>query len=173
MILGTKARYAVMAMVDLALHQRENPVCLADIAERQEISLAYLEQIFPRLKKQELVIPVRGPGGGYRLARAAEDISIGAIVGAVEESVEMTRCNMHEQQGCMTTKTRCLTHDLWDGLTQHIHRYLNAISLRDVCQRDVKNISDAIQDATNHCLTARTQVAEILDLRRMQAGAQH
>ena len=170
MILGTKARYAVMAMVDLALHQRERPVCLAEIAERQEISLAYLEQIFPRLKKCGLVIPVRGPGGGYRLAKSPEDTFVGDIVQAVEESVQMTRCDVHQNNGCMTTKTRCLTHDLWDGLTRHINAYLHAISLKDVCQREVKNISTAIEEATSHCMDSRAEMAEVIELRLMQAG---
>ena len=145
MILGTKARYAVMAMVDLALHGNSRPVCLADIAQRQEISLAYLEQIFPRLKKCGLVIPVRGPGGGYRLADTADNIKVGAIIQAVEESVQMTRCEVHKADGCMTTKSRCLTHDLWDGLTRHIHAYLNAISLQDVCRREVREIVNALE----------------------------
>ncbi len=131
-ILGTKARYAVMAMVDLARQDSGSPTCLSDIAARQEISLAYLEQIFLRLKKNGLVRPVRGPGGGYLLARAAHDTSIADIVIAADESLKMTRCNNHDGGGCMSDKARCLTHGLWEGLGNHIYDYLQQISLADV-----------------------------------------
>lgn len=138
MLLGSKARYAVMAMVDLARRPEGKPVTLAEIAECQEISLPYLEQIFLRLKKNGLVTPVRGPGGGYMIGRPAAQIAIGAIVAAVDESVEMTRCAAHVHQGCMADKTRCLTHDLWEGLTQHIESYLDGVTLQDVCERRLR-----------------------------------
>ncbi len=137
MLMGSKARYAVMAMVDLARRPESGPVTLAEIAECQEISLAYLEQIFLRLKRAGLVTPIRGPKGGYLLARPAAQIPVGSIVHAVEESVEMTRCAAHAH-GCMNAKTRCLTHDLWEGLTQHIEHYLNDVSLADVCGRRIR-----------------------------------
>jgi Rrf2 family iron-sulfur cluster assembly transcriptional regulator len=137
-ILGTKARYAVMAMVDLAVHGGEKPVKLAEIAARQEIPLAYLEQIFAKLRQHELVKSVKGPGGGYKLIRCGAEMSIAEIVTAAEESIKMTRCEAHVEGGCMATKARCLTHDLWDGLSDQIYNYFNAISLDDVCKRKIK-----------------------------------
>lgn len=137
MILSTKGRYAVMAMVDLAIQPQEKPTGLAAIAQRQEIPLAYLEQIFARLKRSGLLHSVRGPGGGYRLARALEDITIADIMKASEEPMKMTRCDGMKHEGCMAPKTRCLTHDLWEGLAAQIDGYLGSITLADVCQRKV------------------------------------
>jgi Rrf2 family iron-sulfur cluster assembly transcriptional regulator len=148
MILGTKARYAVMAMVDLATHAGEKPVKLAEIAARQEIPLAYLEQIFAKLRQHALVKSVKGPGGGYKLVRAGADTSIADIVVAAEESMKMTRCEAHSMGGCMATKARCLTHDLWDGLSEHIYNYFNAISLEDVCKRRLKHSEISFLPAT-------------------------
>ena len=138
MMLSTKGRYAVMAMVDLARETKETPVSLAAIAERQNIPLAYLEQIFSRLKRAGVVDSVRGPGGGYRLASTACQTSIADIVLAADEQITMTRCGGDGKPGCMAPKTRCLTHDLWDGLGQHIHSYLDSITLADVCESRVK-----------------------------------
>lgn len=138
MILSTKGRYAVMAMVDLAGQPAGKPVTVAAISERQEIPLAYLEQIFARLKKAKLVTSVRGPGGGYKLATAMEAISIAQIMLASDESIKMTRCDSHSHQGCMATKARCLTHDLWEGLSAQINLYLGSITLADVCKRQVQ-----------------------------------
>lgn len=148
MILSTKGRYAVMAMVDLAAQQSDTPITLAQIAQRQEIPLAYLEQLFARLRKAGLVKSVRGPRGGYLLGRAPADISIAEIVAAAEESLEMTRCGTSPKEGCMSPKTRCLTHDLWEGLTRHIQDYLSAISLEHVCAGDLP----ALQLAANENL---------------------
>ena len=134
MMLSTRGRYAVMAMVDLASMAGDKPVCLADISQRQEILLAYLEQIFAKLRKQGLVKSVRGPGGGYKLQRLAADIWVSDIIFAAEEQIKMTRCD-NGSSGCMKPKTRCLTHDLWDGLGQQIYHYLRSISLEDVCER--------------------------------------
>jgi len=139
MILSTKGRYAVMAIVDLALHQKNAPVRVASIAERQEIPLAYLEQIFARLKRGGLVKSVRGPGGGYVLAKPSGLITVAEIVAAAEESIKMTRCSGAPAEGCMTMKTRCLTHDLWEGLGQQIHHYLSTLTLEDVCAGKVKS----------------------------------
>jgi Rrf2 family transcriptional regulator, iron-sulfur cluster assembly transcription factor len=138
MILGTKARYAVMAMVDLTMHAGDKPVKLAAIAERQEIPLAYLEQIFARLRQKGLVKSVRGPGGGYRLARQGTNTLISEIVLAADESMKMTRCESSAAGGCLASRARCLTHDLWDGLSGQIYNYFHAISLEDVCQRRIK-----------------------------------
>jgi len=136
MILGTKARYAVMAMVELAGYEEGTPVTLADLAEAQEITVPYLEQIFSKLKKHALVRSVRGPGGGYVLALPAADISIAEIIKAVDESMEMTRCKNQPDHGCMSTRTRCLTHNLWHGLEQQIYGYLQSVSLADVRNRN-------------------------------------
>jgi Rrf2 family iron-sulfur cluster assembly transcriptional regulator len=136
MILGTRARYAVMAMVDLAAHaDGGRPVRLTDIAQRQQIPLPYLEQIFARLKKSGLLESVKGPGGGYRLAHAAGDTDIAAIVLAADESLKMTRCNKHSANGCMSGGARCLTHDLWEGLGEQIEAYLRGVTLADVLAR--------------------------------------
>jgi Rrf2 family iron-sulfur cluster assembly transcriptional regulator len=136
MMLGTKGRYAVMAMVDLARHSHGKPVCLADIAGRQGITLPYLEQIFSKLRRAGIVNAVKGPGGGYVLARAAAEIPVFDMVRAVEESLKITRCAQH-QSGCMSDKARCLTHDLWEGLETQIQDYLSSVSLEDVCARRV------------------------------------
>ncbi len=138
MMLTTKGRYAVMAMVDLARHHTGTPVPLGDIARRQDIALTYLEQIFAKLKKRELVRAVRGPGGGYMLANTPGSIWISDIILAVDEQIKMTRCNHDPAKGCLSSKTRCLTHDLWDGLSNQIYAYLRSISLEDVCKHKVK-----------------------------------
>lgn len=139
MILGTKARYAVMAMVELAGRDGAKPVSLAELAESQQITLPYLEQIFSRLKNSGLVKAVRGPGGGYALARPASDIYIDDIIHAADESLKMTRCDGHKEHGCMATKARCLTHDLWEGLEKQIYGYLHSVSLADVRGRNIGN----------------------------------
>lgn len=138
MILGTKARYAVMAMVELAGHDGGKPVKLSELAESQEITIPYLEQIFGKLRQHDLVKSVRGPGGGYILARTADETLIADIVAAVEESTKMTRCDI-KSGGCMATRTRCMTHHLWEGLEQQIDGYLRSISLADVRNRKIKH----------------------------------
>lgn len=138
MMLTTKGRYAVMAMVDLASQADEKPITLSAIAERQEIALPYLEQIFAKLRRSGLVDSVRGPGGGYALARGAENTFVSDIILAVEESIKMTRCEKESAAGCMKPKTRCLTHDLWEGLGDQIHNYLSGISLQDVIARQLR-----------------------------------
>lgn len=142
MMLSTKGRYAVMAMVDLANMGTAGPVALAGISERQEIPLAYLEQIFARLRKAGIVRSVRGPGGGYQLEKAAHETHIAEIIDAAEESIKMTRCNV-EDYGCMSKKARCLTHDLWDGLGRQIEGYLKGISLADVCAQRIPSDHDS------------------------------
>jgi Rrf2 family iron-sulfur cluster assembly transcriptional regulator len=130
--LTTKGRYAVTAMLDLALHQGQGPITLADIAERQGISLSYLEQLFARLRKRTLVSSVRGPGGGYSLGRDAGQIFVAEVITAVDESVDTTRCG--GAHNCQNNQ-RCLTHDLWRDLSERIYEYLNRISLRDLVDR--------------------------------------
>lgn len=136
MILGTKARYAVMAIVELAGREKNVPVALADLAASQEITVPYLEQIFAKLKHSGLVKSVRGPGGGYVLAKPAATLNIAEIVEAVEESMKMTRCEAHGG-GCMASKTRCMTHHLWEGLEAQMHNYLSNVTIDDVRHRNI------------------------------------
>jgi Rrf2 family iron-sulfur cluster assembly transcriptional regulator len=144
MKLSTKGRYAVMAMTDLAMSGAERPVPLGDIASRQEISLSYLEQLFAKLRRAGVVKSVRGPGGGYRLARAAGETRIADIMLAVEEPVDVTRCQ-HKPAGCLEGGRRCVTHDLWDELGRHIHLFLNGVTLEDVLERRVLGMSTAAE----------------------------
>jgi len=133
--LSTKGRYAVMAMADLGKSETGKPVALADVADRQEISLSYLEQLFGKLRRAGLVKSVRGPGGGYLLSREADQIRISDVIQAVDEPINATRCSQAE--GCHSDKARCLTHDLWQALTYQIHLYLSSVTLADVCARKV------------------------------------
>lgn len=141
MKLSTKGRYAVMAMVDLATHSRGKPVALADVAQRQEISLSYLEQLFGKLRRGGLVKSVRGPGGGYLLARGEGDTRVSDIILAVDEPIKATRCTPGSPTGCHSNKGRCLTHDLWEELGNQIYIYLSSVSLQDVVERRVLGTS--------------------------------
>ena len=132
MRLSTKGRYAVTAMLDLALNGQDGPVTLSDISENQGISLSYLEQLFAALRSRQLVRGVRGPGGGYFLGRSADEISIADIICAVDEWVEFTRCRGKED--CRGGQ-RCLTHSLWDDLSKQIYEFLTEISLADLVER--------------------------------------
>ena len=129
MKLTTKGRFAVTAMLDLAMRQNRGPVTLAAISERQHISLSYLEQLFGKLRRAKLVSSVRGPGGGYNLAQAAQGITIAEIVRAVDEPLDATQCggkeNCHEEK-------RCMTHDLWATLNEKMHEYLTSVTLADL-----------------------------------------
>ncbi len=139
MRLTTKGRYAVTAMLDLALHEDFGPVSLTDISRRQGISLSYLEQLFLRLRKYGLIASARGPGGGYRLQQSGADISVAEVIRAVDEQVDATRCGGH--RNCQAEQ-RCLTHDLWEDLSEHITGFLSGISLSDLVQRQsVKQVS--------------------------------
>ncbi len=130
MMLTTKARYAVMAVIDMAyVYEQGQPITLADISTRQNINLSYLEQIFNKLKKANIVKSIKGPGGGYILTE--RDFKIATIIDAVEESLEMTRCN-NSNTGCMPNKTRCSTHHLWEGLNQQIRNYLDKVRVSDI-----------------------------------------
>ena len=144
MKLTTKGRYAVMAMVDLARNSDGSPMTLAEIAERQDISLSYLEQLFAKLRRGSLVRSVRGPGGGYLLARAAEAIRISDIVLAVDEPIRATRCQPGSPVSCQGVKGRCMTHDLWEELSNHIVLFLNSVSLADVVDQQVLGMSGVI-----------------------------
>lgn len=140
MRLTTKGRYAVTAMLDLALHKNQGPVSLADISSRQAISLSYLEQLFSKLRKGSLVNSVRGPGGGYELKRDSALIYIAEIIDAVNESVDTTKC---QGAGDCQGGEICLTHFLWEDLSEQIHNFLEGISLADlVAKSEVKRIAE-------------------------------
>lgn len=132
MKLTTRARYAVMAMVDIAAHDADSPVSLADIAEREEISQTYLEQIFCCLRRRGLVRSVRGPGGGYRLARPASEICVAEVLGAMDEPLRATRCQEEWDHGCRKDRAECRTHVLWAELGECIHLFLSTVTLDDV-----------------------------------------
>jgi len=153
MRLTTKGRYAVTAMLDLALHYSEGPITLADISHRQEISLSYLEQLFSKLRKNGLVDSTRGPGGGYRLSRETHDIAIADVISAVDEKVDATKCGgLGNCQG----ETQCLTHDLWTDLSDQIFQFLSGISLGDLVDRKGDKYSGLVQN-----LEAIPQVQEV------------
>lgn len=132
MRLSTKGRYSVTAMLDLAIHDKAGPVTLADISQCQGISLSYLEQLFAKLRKSGLVKGVRGPGGGYRLARPASEISIAEIVCSVDENVDVTNC---QGKGNCLDGEKCLTHDLWVDLSNRLHEFLSGITLAQFVER--------------------------------------
>ena len=147
MRLTTKGRYAVTAMLDLALHAGGGPVSLADISERQGISLSYLEQLFARLRRFNLVKSVRGPGGGYQLMQELKQISVAQVVDAVDESLDATRC---EGKGDCHQGEVCLTHHLWEDLSKQIHVFLSGITLADLVNRhDIQSVSQR-QDQRLH-----------------------
>lgn len=140
MRLTSKGRYAVTAMLDVALHAQKGPVSLADISERQEISLSYLEQLFSRLRRHKLVDSVRGPGGGYKLSRDANEIAVGEVIRAVNESVDATRCQ--GKSNCQNGLT-CLTHNLWSDLSDRISNFLDGITLGELmAKNDVKTVAE-------------------------------
>ncbi len=151
MRLTTKGRFAVTAMLDLALRGGKNPVTLAGISERQDISLSYLEQLFSRLRRHELVESVRGPGGGYYLARALDDVTVADIIRAVDEPIDATQCggkeNCHDEH-------RCLTHDLWVGLNAHIYDYLDNVTLASLVAKQDECKEKVLQDRRAPKLTA-------------------
>ena len=161
--LTTKGRYAVMAMADLALAARDAAgtdgsgtdrvgvgcvgsarASLVDIAERQSLSLSYLEQLFARLRRAGLVDSIRGPKGGYSLTRDASEISVSDIVAAVDESIQVTACSVHDAGGCGGRTQRCITHDLWAELTEHIEHFLGAVTLDDVVNDKVRGRAGSV-----------------------------
>jgi Rrf2 family iron-sulfur cluster assembly transcriptional regulator len=158
MRLSTKGRYAVTAMLDLALNGTDGPVTLADISENQGISLSYLEQLFAALRSKQLVRGVRGPGGGYYLGRAADEISIADVICAVDEWVEFTRCN--PQNTSAVDLQRGMTHSLWDDLSQQIYIFLTDITLADLVERG---------HAREEARLARKAASQLLDLKHRAA----
>lgn len=139
MRLTTKGRFAVTAMIDLASRDGDGPVTLAGIADRQKISLSYLEQLFGKLRRYKLVNSVRGPGGGYRLARSMDTITVADIIIAVDEPMDATQCggkqNCHDEQ-------RCMTHDLWSNLNKRMYEYLDSVSLGALVKQQIKPDTD-------------------------------
>jgi len=147
MRLTTKGRYAVTAMLDVAIHSGQGPISLSDISKRQTISLSYLEQLFSKLRQRQLVESIRGPGGGYRLARSSDEIFVSEIIDAVNESVDATSC---KGEGNCQNGEICLTHHLWEDLSSRIHEFLGEISLQGlITRREIAQISqrqDQIED---------------------------
>ena len=135
MKLTTKGRYAVMAMADLASYQNGKPVSLIDISLRQNISLSYLEQLFSKLKNEKLVKSVRGASGGYVLEKNPKDIKISNIIFAVDEQVKTLNCKRESKKGCNGRSTKCITHNLWDDLEQHINKFFDNVSLNDLLKQ--------------------------------------
>jgi Rrf2 family iron-sulfur cluster assembly transcriptional regulator len=152
MRLTTKGRYAVTAMLDLAINYQSGPITLSDISKRQNISLSYLEQLFSKLRKNGLVDSARGPGGGYRLSREADEIAVGQVITAVDEKIDVTQCG---GKGDCKDGGPCLTHELWCDLSKQIYDFLNGISLgqlvRDRDQREqlTRTVEFAEQDASS------------------------
>lgn len=146
MRLTTKGRYAVTAMLDLAIHYEDGPITLADISQRQGISLSYLEQLFAKLRRQNLVDSTRGPGGGYRLSRTPNEVPVADVILAVDEKVETTRCG--GLSNCQDDQ-QCLTHELWSELSEQIYQFLCGISLGNLVERqgvrDVAARQDRLQ----------------------------
>lgn len=156
MRLTTKGRFAVTAMLDIALFEADKPVTLAGISERQSISLSYLEQLFSRLRKQGLVSSVRGPGGGYRIAKSHHEISVSDIITAVDEQIDATQCGGHEN---CHEEGRCMTHDLWAALNGKILEYLSGISLADMVELQQKKGSNTVVFATRKAESETTIAA--------------
>jgi len=136
MKLTTKGRYAVMAMADLALFKDKGPISLTDISLRQGISLDYLEQIFSKLRKKENVQSVRGTQGGYVLEFLPEEIKISNIISAVDEEVKMLNCKKESKKGCNNKSSKCITHNLWDQLDQHINNFFEKVKLQDLIKKN-------------------------------------
>ena len=138
MKLTNKGRYAVMAMADLAVNAKDGPISLTEISFRQNISLAYLEQIFLKLKNNKLVKSSRGANGGYVLEKSASEIKISNIIYAVDEEVRTLNCKKNSKRGCNNKSTKCITHNLWDQLDQHINGFFEKVKLQDLTKANLK-----------------------------------
>lgn len=168
MRLTTKGRFAVTAMIDLALRGADGPVSLASISERQQISLSYLEQLFGKLRRDRLVDSVRGPGGGYCIARSLAEVTVADIIRAVDEQIDATQCG--GQENCLD-EHRCMTHDLWSTLNRKIYEYLSSVSLAELVERQrskaAAEIAQVIEDrrpgsALSPLRTGRDKIAATL-----------
>lgn len=142
-MLGTKSRYAVTAMLDLAKMAKDTPVRIADIAHRQALPEAYLEQLFSKLRRAGLVKSIRGQKGGYRLARAAQEIYVSEVIRAVNDELKARACA--SRQGCHQKGAACLTHDLWAGLENHVESYLSSVSLDKILDKKAENESSTLR----------------------------
>ena len=145
MKLTAKGRYAVMAMADLAKNNVKEPTSLAEISLRQGISIAYLEQLFLKLRKNDLVQSVRGPSGGYVLSKPPGDIKLLSIIRAVDEKIKTVKCKKESKRGCNGKSVKCITHNLWDDLETHINKFFEDNTLNDVLFREVKNNSEELK----------------------------
>ena len=145
MKLTSKGRYAVMAMADLAKNNAKNPTSLTEISLRQGISISFLEQLFLRLKKNNLVLSSRGPRGGYVLSKPPEEIKLLSIISAVDEKIKTVKCRKESKKGCNGKSIKCITHNLWDDLETHINKFFEDNTLNDVLFREVKNNSEELK----------------------------
>ncbi len=156
MKLTTRGRYAVTAMLDLAIHTNDGPVALAEISQRQQISLSYLEQLFANLRKSGLVKSTRGPGGGYHLIAPVDEVPVSVIIDAVNETVDATNCG--GMQNCHN-HSRCLTHDLWAGLSAHIETFLSGVSLGDLIdKKPLQSVTSTLNDKRNDKQATRPSI---------------
>jgi len=167
MRLSTKGRYGVTAMMDLAIHDNAGPVTLADISQCQGISLSYLEQLFAKLRKSGLVEGIRGPGGGYRLSRPADQISIAQIITAVDEKVDITSCG--QEANCQDGE-RCLTHELWVELSNRLYEFLQGITLAQFVNRPGIHELAIQRDKINGRFILARRQAEVLQQLQRRAG---
>ena len=160
MRLTTKGRFAVTAMLDLALNEVDRPVTLAGISERQDISLSYLEQLFSRLRRGGLVKSVRGPGGGYRIAKDLQAISVSDIITAVDEQIDATQCG--GQENCRGDEHRCMTHDLWTTLNKKMYEYLASVSLRELVDAQQAKQETVLLDQRRPAASTQAAIAQVL-----------
>jgi len=145
MKLTSKGRYAVMAMADLAKNNAKKPINLAEISLRQGISLSFLEQLFFKLKKNNLVLSSRGPNGGYILSRDPDEIKLSSIISAVDEKIKTVKCKRESKKGCNGKSVKCITHDLWDDLENHINKFFENNTLNDILFKEVRNNSKELK----------------------------
>ena len=145
MKLTSKGRYAVMAMADLAKNNAKKPINLAEISLRQGISLSFLEQLFLKLKKNNLVLSSRGPNGGYILSRDPDEIKLSSIISAVDEKIKTVKCKRESKKGCNGKSVKCITHDLWDDLENHINKFFENNTLNDILFKEVRNNSKELK----------------------------
>ena len=145
MKLTSKGRYAVMAMADLARNNAKKPINLTEISLRQGISLSFLEQLFLKLKKNNLVLSSRGPNGGYILSRDPDEIKLLSIISAVDEKIKTVKCKRESKKGCNGKSVKCITHDLWDDLENHINKFFENNTLNDILFKEVRNNSKELK----------------------------
>ena len=145
MKLSSKGRYAVMAMADLAKNYVEEPTSLAEISLRQGISISYLEQLFLKLRKNNLVKSTRGPSGGYVLTKSPKEIKLISIINAVDEEIKTLKCRKESKRGCNHKSIKCITHNLWDDLEVHISKFFESNTLKDILFKEVRNHSEELK----------------------------